>query len=193
MIGRKMSTRKEKERELRKKLIIDSALSSFKQHGIEGVTMEQIAISSDFGKATLYYYFTSKDDIISSILEDGWKNLLTGIEDIISSNSSPDKKFLDVINKLAEIVSRNQNIYEFLFTAHNSVQNDKDQKWKKYQKRLYNTILGIIDDGMRKKKFADLKPDVIMQAIGGIFHSLVFMDKDIQENDFNKLIERFMA
>ena len=46
---------------------------------------------------------------------------------------------------------------------------------------------------MRKKKFADLKPDVIMQAIGGIFHSLVFMEKDIQENDFNKLIERFMA
>ena len=44
MIGRKMSTRKEKERELRKKLIIDSALSSFKKHGIEGVTMEQIAI-----------------------------------------------------------------------------------------------------------------------------------------------------
>lgn len=188
-----MSIRKERERKARKKLIIDSALATFKESGIDGVTMEQIAISSDFGKATLYYYFTSKDDIISSILEEGWENLLIGIEDIISSDSSPEKKFLDVINKLALIVSTNHNVYEFLFTAHNAVQNTEDQAWKKYQSRLYNTILGIIDDGMRKKKFVDLKPEVIMQAIGGIFHSLVFMDKEIKENDFSKLIERFMA
>ena len=188
-----MSTRKEKERIARKKLIIDSALATFKEHGIDGVTMEQIAINSEFGKATLYYYFTSKDDIISTILEEGWKNLLTGIEDIISSSASPEKKFLEVINKLALIVSNNHNIYEFLFTAHNAVQSTENQGWKKYQSRLYNTILGMIDYGMQKKKFVDLKPEVIMQAIGGIFHSLVFMDKEIKENDFSKLIERFMA
>ena len=84
-------------------------------------------------------------------------------------------------------------IRDSLFTAHNAVQSTENQGWKKYQSRLYNTILGMIDDGMQKKKFVDLKPEVIMQAIGGIFHSLVFMDKEIKENDFSKLIERFMA
>ena len=73
------------------------------------------------------------------------------------------------------------------------MQSTENQGWKKYQSRLYNTILGMIDDGMQKKKFVDLKPEVIMQAIGGIFHSLVFMDKEIKENDFSKGIERFMA
>ena len=49
-----ISDRQEKEREIRKDQILESALKVFKISGIEGTTMDEIAKHADFGKATLY-------------------------------------------------------------------------------------------------------------------------------------------
>ena len=58
-----ISDRQTKEREFRKEQIIKAALSVFKNNGIEKATMDEIAKEADFGKATLYYYFSSKEEI----------------------------------------------------------------------------------------------------------------------------------
>ena len=57
-----LSERKLKERKVRQELILSGALDVFKAKGIEGSTMDEIALASGFGKATLYYYFKSKED-----------------------------------------------------------------------------------------------------------------------------------
>ena len=59
-----VSDRKKEERVLRKKRIINAALSVFDNSGIEKTTMGEIASEAGFGKATLYYYYPSKDDVI---------------------------------------------------------------------------------------------------------------------------------
>ena len=64
----------------RKVAIIEGALRVFNDLGIEKTTMDEIAQESGFGKATLYYYFTSKDDVFIHIMEHGWKQLWEGIE-----------------------------------------------------------------------------------------------------------------
>ena len=57
-----LSERKIEERNIRKNRILDGALRVFNEVGIEKTTMDEIAIESGFGKATLYYYFSSKDE-----------------------------------------------------------------------------------------------------------------------------------
>ena len=66
--------RKIAERYQRKKAILNGALKSYSKHGIDGMTMDNIASDSDFGKATIYYYFPSKEDIICSLMEMGWQD-----------------------------------------------------------------------------------------------------------------------
>ena len=51
--------RKIAERYKRKKIILDGALKSYSKNGIDGMTMDDIGSESDFGKATIYYYFPS--------------------------------------------------------------------------------------------------------------------------------------
>ena len=62
------SERQNEEREARKQRILKGALEVFKASGLEGATMDQIAQNSGFGKATLYYYFKSKEEVFSAIL-----------------------------------------------------------------------------------------------------------------------------
>ncbi len=51
-----------------KERILDVAIDLFAQKGFDAVSMREIAEASGIRKATLYYYFTTKDEILVTIL-----------------------------------------------------------------------------------------------------------------------------
>ena len=188
-----LSKRQIEQRKLRKESILDGALKVFKAHGIEKTTMDEIALKSGFGKATLYYYFSSKDEVFIAIMEDGWKQLWEGIESRIVEELSPRKKFMRIIKKMASIVKDNRILYGFLFTAPNHIHDESKQIWKTYQERLYAILRSIIEEGIKKKEFIDIDPGMLMKAIGGLFHGLLIEnDEDLNEQDFEFMLKNFL-
>ena len=188
-----LSERQEEQRNLRKKSILDGALKVFKIHGIEKTTMDEIATESGFGKATLYYYFASKDEVFIAIMEEGWKQLWEGIESKIVEELSPRKKFMDIIKEMANIVRSNRILYGFLFTAPNHIQDESKQIWKTYQERLYAILKSIIEEGIKKKEFINLNPGMLMKAIGGLFHGLLIENKDdLDKKEFELMLNNFL-
>ncbi len=63
------TVRKEREAELARSLIIQSALAVFTQKGYHGATMDEIARTAGYSPAAVYRYFHSKDDIFRAALE----------------------------------------------------------------------------------------------------------------------------
>ena len=86
-------------RKMRQERILDGALEVFKTKGLERSTMEEIAEESGFAKASLYYYFQSKEEVFSSILENGWQMLLSELDPVISSGKGPRQTFVQVLLK----------------------------------------------------------------------------------------------
>ena len=188
-----LSDRQVKEREMRKNNILKGALRVFHSHGIEKTTMDEIASESGFGKATLYYYFTSKDEVFIAIMEDGWKKLWVGIESRIVEQMSPRKKFIGIIRKMASIVKNNKILYGFLFTAPNHIHDESKQSWRTYQERLYSILKSIIEEGIKKNEFIDLNPGMLMKAIGGLFHGLLLDNEDeLRNEDFEIMLKNFL-
>ena len=129
--------RKIAERYQRKKIILDGALKSYSKNGIDGMTMDDIASESDFGKATIYYYFSSKEDIVCALLETGWKDLWESVEEMVIEDIPARKKFVKILNQMADIVFQNKILYEFLFTAPRNISiPDNKASWKTFLKRL---------------------------------------------------------
>ena len=187
--------RKVAERHQRKKIILDGALKSYSKNGIEGMTMDNIASESDFGKATIYYYFPSKEDIICSLMEIGWQDLWESVEEMAIEDISARKKFIKILNQMADIVFQNKTLYEFLFTVPRNINISNDKaSWKIFQNRTYATLQSIVDEGIVLGDFADIKPELFMKAVGGIFHGIVFMgeQKKIEEKDIESLISNFI-
>ena len=121
------SERQSEEREARKQRILKGALEVFKASSLEGATMDQIAQNSGFGKATLYYYFKSKEDVFSAILEDGWKNIWESLEPIIADVDSPRNSFIKLLMKIAEIAQERPGLFEFLFNAPKTIKLDNQE------------------------------------------------------------------
>jgi len=189
------SERQNEEREARKQRILKGALEVFKASGLEGATMDQIAQNSGFGKATLYYYFKSKEDVFSAILEDGWENIWESLEPIIADVDSPRNSFIKLLMKIAEIAQERPGLFEFLFNAPKTIKLE-NQPWKEYQHRLYGVIQGLLEDGVKEGEFPKINPELMFKALGGLFMGLVFMgDKKepVSEKDVEKLLNQLIA
>jgi len=189
------SKRQLEEREMRKQRILTGALDVFKSKGLEGATMDEIANQSGFGKATLYYYFKSKEDVFSAILEDGWISIWESLEPIIADQKSPRQAFVNLLIKIAEIAQDRPGLFEFLFNAPKAIKLEK-QPWKEYQHRLYGVIQGLLEDGVKAGEFPKINPELMFKALGGLFMGLVFMgDKKepVSEKDVEKLLNQLIT
>ena len=173
-----ISNRQAKEREQRKEQILSSALSVFKKHGIEKATMDEIAKEADFGKATLYYYFSSKEEIFAEQLVRGWRMIWESIEPIVHQTNQPKNTFIDSLNTIGALVRKDQVLFEFLFTAPKALPDatgESNQDWKKYQKKMYGVLQSLLEEAIEKKEFPEIRSDMLMRAIGGLFHGLFFL------------------
>lgn len=175
--------RKVVERETRKNLILQGALSVFKDNGLEGATIDEIARASGFGKATLYYYFSSKEEIFNALLLHGWLKLWDELESVNLSETSPRRTFIAILKRIVELVNADRALYEFLFFVPRSFSQEEIDKaeWKQYQSRLYKILLNLIEEGIKKDQFPQLEPQLVLKALGGLFHGLVFWGKDNQK------------
>ena len=189
------SKRQIEEREVRKQRILKGALEVFKSNGLDGSTMDQIAQQSGFGKATLYYYFKSKEDVFSAILEDGWENIWESLEPIVADDDGPRNSFIKLLIKIAEIAQERPGLFEFLFNAPKTIKLEK-QSWKEYQHRLYGVIQGLLEDGVKAGEFPKINPELMFKALGGLFMGLVFMGnkkEPVSEKDVEKLLNNLIA
>ena len=134
-----ISKRQVEERKMRQDRILSGALEVFKSQGLEHATMEEIAAKSGFGKATLYYYFHSKEEVFAAIMEEGWEKLWISLEPVISREEGSRKIFINVLLKIAENARNRPGLYEFLFNVPKAI-HFEEQPWKKYQERMYLLI-----------------------------------------------------
>ena len=172
--------RKADEREARKHLIMDSALSVFHNQGIDGTTMEQIANEAGFGTASLYYYFPKKEDVFSAIMVKGWEQLWESCQSTIDSEHSPKEKFLSILNTIANHILQERNLYSFLFTAPQHSIHFESEPWKDYQGKLYGTLQQLLDEGMKIGEFPKVESHLLFKAIGGSFHGILLMGDEQQ-------------
>lgn len=190
-----ISERKLEERKMRQNRILEGALSVFKEKGLDGATMDEIANTSGFGKATLYYYFKSKEEVFSAILVDGWQNIWESLEPVIAEQDSPRKTFVNVLIKIAENAENRPGLFEFLFNVPKTITLD-DQPWKDYQHRLYAILQGLLEDGVKKGEFPKVNPKLMFKALGGLFMGLVFMgnrDEPVSEKEVESLLNELIT
>ncbi|MDP3445289.1 MAG: TetR/AcrR family transcriptional regulator [Ignavibacteria bacterium] len=63
-------SRKEREKLQKRSEILKAAKKLFASKGFNSATLDDIAMEAEFGKGTIYNYFSSKDEIIKVIVED---------------------------------------------------------------------------------------------------------------------------
>jgi len=81
-------TRKEREKELRRKAILEAAWKVFARDGYYSATMSQIAGVAEFGMGTIYQFFPNKQTLFSEVILSGIATFMEGLKDALDEKSA---------------------------------------------------------------------------------------------------------
>ena len=81
-------------KEEKKGQIIQVAFDTIKKYGIKRVTLEDIAHASGMAKTSIYYYFPSKNALITATITHFSNIILDQIELVVKSKQSPEQKLI---------------------------------------------------------------------------------------------------
>ena len=152
-----MST--EQKTPVKRKRIIDAALSAFLQRDVNKTTMDEIAETAGVSKVTIYKYFGDKDGLIYySCL-----HIITQYIDMIDQQINAKQPLSEKLTGLTDILTRFiQSGYQDLCGRLSALNNDAKEAHAFFQKRKKDAILTLIDEG---KEAALLYKDVDNESV----------------------------
>lgn len=84
-----IAERKEREKQMRRDLILQSAEAVFFEKGLHATTLDEVAEKAEVSKGTIYLYFASKEDLYYSLMTNGLSMLLKIFQDTKPEEKSP--------------------------------------------------------------------------------------------------------
>ena len=174
-----------------KRKIFETSMKLFAEKGYDATSIEEITATVGVAKGTLYYHFSSKEELFNFLIEEGMKLLQNSIEIKTS-------KFQNYIDKLKAIVLIQIKIvmkYEDLITILLSQFYGNEARNQKFQKHVYdyiNKIEEILKEGIECNQIKKGNPKVIASEIYGLIAScLVYKLRNRDEIDIMKLYREF--
>lgn len=95
--------------------IIKAADKRFAKHGLNKTTLDEIARDLRIGKATLYHYFKSKDDLFFQTITWEVEQYITNITSTLTNNDQPlNLRLLEFISYKENINQHSKLLYDML-------------------------------------------------------------------------------
>lgn len=99
----------------RKKAIMDTALSEFASHGYESTSISRIAKKAGVSKGLMYNYFESKEELLASIMEEGFEDMLPLIDPNHDGVLTKDE-FVFLIDESFRLMKEKISFYRLYFS-----------------------------------------------------------------------------
>ncbi|MEN6351158.1 MAG: TetR/AcrR family transcriptional regulator [Syntrophomonas sp.] len=166
-----MISRRDRERELRKEIIADAALSLFTSESYKSVTVQDIAKAAEYGKGTLYQYFESKEDILIYIMERGIDELCREIEARCYPDTDPMAAiYTYMLLQYNYYVKYSHMIFSLLRQRlEGTLTRERLKEVWRIRNKKYELLAGIIERGVNQGIFISADS----QKLARILHNIV--------------------
>lgn len=119
----------------RKSQIIKAAAKRFARHGLLKTTLDEVARDIRIGKATIYHYFKSKDELYFATLKWECENYIEQIKTLLTSENE------QLISKLSNYISLKETVSENNKLIHESLLNYLNQRSFEQEKETIGWLL----------------------------------------------------
>ena len=176
-----------------KRKIFETSMKLFAEKGYDATSIEEITANVGVAKGTLYYHFSSKEEIFEFLIEEGVKLLKNSIEIKTEKlDNSLDKIKAIVLIEIKVLVK-----YENFMTIVLSEiwgNGPRSILCKKHIFEYIQMIEQIVEDGINKREIIDGDKNVIASGIFGFTSSsLIYKmrkDKEINVPELYSEIEK---
>jgi TetR/AcrR family transcriptional regulator len=142
--------------EATKTQLLDAAESEFAVTGLIAARLETIAAQTGVTKATIYYYFPSKEELYRAVLRRCFTQALAMMRQLQLDCLPPDAALVKLLGQMLCCMSENPRIGSILSLE--AIQNRGKYYPQQLSDLLYGTIVEILEQGMKIGVFRQLQP-----------------------------------
>lgn len=174
-----------------KRKIFETAMELFAQKGYEATSVEEITSIVGIAKGTLYYHFTSKEEIFYFLIEEGMKLLKNSIEIKTSKyENSIDKIKAIVLIQIKSIVKCENFIT--LVISQMWGREERNIRCRNYVYEYIKIIEDIVKSGIDKGEINGNNAEIIASGLFGFTCSgLLYRLKTGEELDIAEIYKEF--
>jgi AcrR family transcriptional regulator len=169
--------------EERKNQILDAAAAVFSRLGFHEARMDDIVRESGLSKGTLYWYFTSKDAIITGLMQRIFDLGMGGLRRLEGADGPVRERLLDYTRRLGDDFQRLSAVQSIAFEFYAVAARHKTvrQFLKEYFKQYRATVARLIAQGIDRGEFRPVDPDTVATTLAALYEGLVllwFVDRE---------------
>jgi len=185
----------------KKEMILEAAREVFFKKSFYEATMDDIAQLSGIKKPTIYYYFPSKIDLASQLLEVNVKKIFGKINEIISTTSNIKQRIKMIVDFYINLLEENSKTfiimqrigYDFMQKEDSKKKiNELFEKLRKKQKKA-GDLFGEVILSSGKRVSGDLFLYSMVAALGRIIFENVSQGRKPRKDDLLAIGDIFIA
>jgi TetR/AcrR family transcriptional regulator, cholesterol catabolism regulator len=147
--------------------IVQAATDLFREKGVAGVSIDDIARAAGVDRSAVYYYFGNKEELFREIVIDSLIDVMELADHIDESPEPPEQKLELLIRRL--MTSYAHRYPQMSVYLREDVQTLPELNLPKLQVRFEQAVTSIIREGVDEGIFrSDIQPRVASYAIQGM-------------------------
>ena len=167
--------RKEREFNTRRAAILAEAEKRFSSHGYHDVTMAEIANASGFSTGALYQFFTSKEQLYTTMITEKLTMMYVSIEQEVQSAQTLNEKIAALIAAQLRFVEKNTDFCRIFLRGENELSPQKMSSLRQQLGDDYFNHLSFIENilkvGIKNDVLRDLPPHEIATALSHLIRA----------------------
>jgi AcrR family transcriptional regulator len=152
--------------EARRREILVTAAQVFSRAGHAYATLDDVAAEMGVSRGVIYYYFRSKEDLLTEVVRTASGEAGDRLEAIIARNEPPEVTLRAALEDLAAHLFADIDRFANVVVGSGGV---RGQSWmtatQQVRHRYRTMIRGIIEDGIREGVFVDHDPGLMAISV----------------------------
>ncbi len=177
----------------KEQIIISAARKRFAHYGFSKATMDEIAVDVDMGKASLYYYFPTKESLFQAVLNEELNEFLIEMESILATDMPASSKLVELVKKRLEFFRQSLNLGSLSYHTFNDTNQLKRKFFSDLESKELALINRILSEGKSNGEFEKrIDPEsgvVLLHVLQGLrIRTLKYIKSlEMNEETFNLL------
>lgn len=196
--------RREKEKEQRKKQILDTAKTLLLEKGLNATSINQIAKLSELSVGAIYFYFKDKEDLYAALQVEGLDLLSQAISRAVDGPWTPEDKIRNIALaylRFSEEYKSYFDIINYFLTLPKTIfsldlKNQIDERGNGSISILTEAFREGIETGLFKKVDPRRQAIILWSALHGMIQlkklEITILAKDNHQSLYTELVERFL-
>lgn len=169
--------RRLREKEERRRQILDAATRVFARDTYERASMDEIAREAQLSKGAIYLYFPSKRDLFMTLLDEDNNKINCLIEECISQNIDPVEKIKAFIKTVLDYFDENIEMMRIVMVEFRRIVSHDDELFQTitvhYQWRM-SRMRKMIQEARIAGILRPIPDALVVSFLGGILRGLIF-------------------